>query len=149
MIEVFARKLVVVVPPAAAVNGATVTVPTPLDLRGCDYAAISVIFGATAIAVTVMKLQECETSNGAFVDVVGSRYGTDTNDAGVLSTLPAATANLNYGWLFQRESRMRYINPVITVGVGNDFITVIAELWRLKETPRTAVLAGYAERMVF
>lgn len=155
MIEAFAAKVLNVVPPAAAVNNASVTCNV-IDTWRADYLKVDVILGATDIALTVLKLQESDvkasaTSLTGGTDIVGTRFGTDDNDTGSLSTLPSSTDDDHvFSFFMDLRGHKRYVLPVITVGDGSTgaFVTVLATLFRNAEGPRLATDAGYTQRMV-
>ena len=153
MIHPLERKMVLVTPPAAIVDNAAVTTAI-VDTVGFDYAVFTVIMGATDIALTVLKLQEGDQSNMAdAADIVGTRFGTDNNDTGAASTLPAATHDNSLQQIcVDLRGRKRYLDINVTIGDGTvgGFVTVICELWRGEQSPRTAIAANgaNAQRMI-
>jgi hypothetical protein len=120
-------KVTDLLPPAAAVNNASFA-PSSLDCKDWDYASVHLLLGATDIALTALKLQESD-DNATWTDVVGTRFGTDTDMAGNASTLPSATDD-NHVFVFDVDcrSRKRYLKPVISVGAGTTgaFAAVLA-----------------------
>jgi hypothetical protein len=84
-------------------------------------------------------------------DIVGTRFGTDANDTGSTAAVPSATDdNKFFGFFIDLRGRKRHIDLVLTGGdgVAGAFFCAWAELWRAKDAPRTALEAGYAQRMV-
>jgi hypothetical protein len=147
MIPGFDRKLVSLTPPAAAVTGA-VTVAY-VDTQGASYLVVNVFLGVMAAATSVFKLTESDVSGSGYTDIVGSRFGTDNNDTGVVSVFPTTTdVNGMFSWFVDlRGTRKRYIKPAITTG-GADIAAVIAELWFMANAPQTAAQSGYNQRMI-
>lgn len=147
MIQQQNQKLVSLVPPAAIVNNAAVTVAS-LDTLGFEYVRITVHLGATDIALTVLKVGTSDT-DGSYTDVTGLRFGTDNTIAGAASTLPSATDD-NKFFEFQIDMRAvkRFLKLAITVGAGTlgAFVTAFAELGRPNTVPVTA--AGFGAGQV-
>ena len=151
MIHALQRKRVSVTPPAAIVNNASFTC-AEIDTLGFDYVEITVYLGALDIALAALKVQETDTTGSGYADVTGLVYGTSNNDTGAASTLPAATDD-NHFFSFAidcRGGRKRYLKPVVTMGSGSTggFAAIWADLSRAKEGPRTAVQAGYTQRLI-
>lgn len=119
-----------------------------VDCRGFDYATVKAHIGATDIPLTALKVTECDTSGGTYVDVTGLRFGTDTNTAGATSALPGSTDD-NKFWAFDCDLRYRkrYIKVVATVGNGSTGanIAVWVELQRAEAAAETASERGYEE----
>lgn len=146
MIHAQATKVSQVLPPAAAVNNASAS-PNSVDCAGWDYCEFHVSLGATDIALTALKLQEAD-DNSTFSDVVGTRFGTDTDMSGNASTLPTATSDDSmYIISVDSRKRKRYLKPVITVGNGTTgaFLAVEAVLSRGAIGPHQASDRGAAE----
>jgi hypothetical protein len=117
-----------------------------LDTLGAWYCTIVAHLGATDIAMTALKVQECDTSGGSYVDVTGLIFGTSTNTAGDTSALPLATDDNDF-FVFQFPvggARKRYVKIVATFddGTVGGFCTVIGLLSRMEQTPSTAAEAG-------
>jgi hypothetical protein len=149
VIAPFQRKIIGVANPAAIVDNASFTV-ADVDRQEYAYAVINCYLGATDIAMAALKLQESD-DDSTYTDIVGSRFGTDNNDTGSASTLPSATDDGKlFSFFVDLRGRKRYLRLVATAGDGaaGSFMTAWAELWRAKDAPRTAVQAGYAQRMV-
>ena len=137
MIYPTTSKTLLVTPPAAAVNNASV-VCASVDRRTFDYATFTIILGATDAALTACKLQESD-DNSTWSDVSGLDYSVSPN------TLPTATDdNHLFGFEVDLRGRKRYLRPLITVGSGTTgaFVTVIAELNRAEQTPHDAASRG-------
>ena len=120
-------KLLNVTPPAARVNNGSFTI-NEIDTKGFDYLTVTLYLGDTDIALTVMKLQESDTSGSGYADVSG----------GAFSSLPAATDdNKFYRFFVPLQGRKRYLKPVITVGNGSTgaFAAIWAELSRAEQAP--------------
>jgi hypothetical protein len=155
VISAFEEKVVVVLFPRAILNNSSFTCNV-VDCQGWRYAKFDVILGATDIAITALKLQESDAETDANTltsgtDVVGTRYGTDNNDTGAASTLPAATDdNKVFSFFVDLRARKRYQLPTVTVGNGSTgaFVAVLCTLSRPENAPRLATQAGYAQRMV-
>jgi len=132
--------------PQAKVNNASASA-TAIDTQGFRYLEVSVFLGDTDIALSALKLQECDTSGGSYVDIVGTRVGTDNNDAGAASVLPTATDD-NKIWKFEIDlrGRQRFIKPVVTVGNGSTgaYLMILGKLWRGENTPTLAASKGAA-----
>ena len=148
MIQQQNQKMISLVPPAAIVNNAAVTVAS-LDTLGFEYVRIVVYLGATDIALTVLKVGESDT-DGSYTDITGLRFGTDNNIAGSASTLPSSTDD-NKIFEFQIDMRgiKRFLKLAITVGVGTlgAFVTAWAELGRPQTIPIGAAGFGASQVM--
>ena len=109
-----------------------------IDTMGFNYALIQFIFGAGANSVTVLKLQECETSGGSYADITGSAFtGAD---------LPSATDdNQIWNWNVKLgNGRMRFIKVVATLAdesTGTN-VAAIANLGMAEESPWDATTQG-------
>jgi len=137
-------KEVVSFAPQAKVNNATASAGY-IDTQGFRYLEVSVIIGALDVALTTLKLQECDTSGGSYVDVVGTRVGTDNNDQAALSVLPtSASGNTIQKFEIDLRGRMRFIKPIVTVGNGSTgaYLAVVGKLWRGENTPTLPASKG-------
>lgn len=144
------RKFVAITPPAAIVDNNSFATAT-LDTLGFRYATIVVFLGATDIAMTALKVQESDDSgmSGA-ADIVGTRFGTDTNDGGATSILPSATDdNKFFTFEIDLRGRKRYLDLVATAGDGaaGTFLTAFAILDRGEQVPTTAAQKGISQNM--
>ena len=143
-------KMVVVTAPAAIVDDASLTTNV-IDTRGYGECLVSVILGATDIALTACKLQEADAASDATTltsgaDVTGAIYGTSTDASGAVVALPTATDD---GKIFTFRvkcggSRKRYLKPVVTFGNGTSggFATVIAMLSKASILPNSNTEKG-------
>lgn len=143
MIPTQAQKVVVVTPPAAIVDNATVAT-TVIDTLGYDYCDIYVVIGATDIAMAALKLQESNESGSGFADIDGADFSSD-------AALPSATAD-NTVVAFHVNlagARKRYLDVVATGGDGaaGAFFTILAVLSRGKEAPNSATERGLGQEL--
>ena len=145
-----ATKFVQLIPPAAIKNNASYT-PVALDTQGYEYLQVVVSLGATDIALTALKLQECATSGGSYADITGMVFGTSNNADGSASVLPSATDD-NKIFVFELDlrGRQRYIELVCTVGNGSTggFVSAEAILSRPKIDPQTATERGLGAQVL-
>ena len=147
MIHAQNTKLVLLTPPAAKVDNASVTV-AELDCRGWDYVTILMIIGDIDIAMSAAKLTDSDSTGASHADIVGTRFGTDDNHVGTTSALPTANDDDSiFAWELDLRKRKRFIDAVLTVGDGaaGAYITVVAILSRGAVSPDTAAEAGAAE----
>lgn len=145
-------KAVLVTPPGAKVDAASVTTAT-IDTEGFGQASIYVILGDTDIALTALKVQESDDSGMSnAADITGLVYGTSTNpDTGSTSALPSATDdNKIYGFHINLVGRKRYLDVVVTVGDGltGAYVTVVAFLANGKTGLYTAALRGLGANLI-
>lgn len=150
MINAQDKKVVGVTWPVAIVDNASWTT-VEIDTLGYDYAEFIWILGASDIAMATLKLQESDTSGSGMADVTGAIFGTSTNDAGSTSTLPSATDdNKLFSICVDLTKRKRYLDLTATGGDGTSgaFGACICILTRAEQSPKTAVLAGYAQRLI-
>ncbi len=137
MIDAQKAKYVAAVSPAAIIDNASATA-TAIDCKGSRYAEIIVIQGATDIAITALKLQECETSGGSYADITGATFNAGLDTDGTALALPSATDD-NQIAVFQvnLDKRMRFIKVVATFGDGSlgGFICAVARLSELSKVP--------------
>jgi hypothetical protein len=146
----FGFKYVAVTPPAAIVDNAAFGTTT-IDTLGFKRCVIVVQLGALDIAVAALKVQESDDSgmSGA-ADIVGTRFGTDANDTGSTSTLPAATDdNKFYAFEIDLRGRKRYLDLNLTGGDGSTgtFASAFALLFDGEQIPTTAAQKGVAQLM--
>ena len=148
------RKFLEVIAPAAIVDNASFT-SNVIDTLGFRYATIVVHIGALDIAVAALKVQESDTkaSDTALTsgdDITGTIFGTDANDTGSTSTLPAATAD-NKFFVFEIDlrGRKRYLDLVLTGGDGSagTYASAIAILERGEAAPASATSKGVSQLM--
>lgn len=150
MLSAFNRKIVAITPPEAIRDNSSYTT-AELDTAGYDYLVINVHLGATDIAMVAITATESDTAGSGHASITGAVFGTSVNDTGSASTLPSATDdNKFYAIFIDLRGRKRYIDLTLTNGDGTvgGFAVAWGELWRAKDAPRTAVEAGYAQRLV-
>lgn len=120
----------VAIAPAAIIDNTSATA-TAIDCRGYSYLEIPVQLGATDIAVTVLKLEESDTSGSGYTDITGATFSAGTNVDGVALALPSATDD-NQPHVFQVNlvGRRRFIRVVCTFGDGaaGGFVAATARL---------------------
>lgn len=132
-----------VIAPAAIVdNAAPVTIEIDRVVNGIpfDYVDIYVMFGATDIATTVLKVQESDTTGANFTDIPGTVFG-----AAGAPALPIATDdNGIFAFHINGIGRKRFLDLNLTCGDGaaGTYVTAWAVLSRGKESPDTAAARG-------
>jgi hypothetical protein len=142
-------KFVLLVPPAAIVDNAAVTVAS-LDTKGWARLLVLVIIGATDIAVAAMKMTYSDT-DGSYADIANGNFATGTMPNGVASVVPAAAGatgdNTIHAWW--GPCRKRYYKAVLTGGDGaaGAFFCVLAVLSRPTESPNTMAERGFAQEL--
>ncbi len=144
-----AYKTVMITQPAAIVDNAAFTT-AEIDTKGFRFAEIFVALGATDIALTVLKVQESDTSGSGFADITGTRFGTDANDTGSTSTLPSATDdNKLYKFEIDLRGRKRYLDLNMTIGDGTvgGFAVAWVNLHEAENCPTSATDKGIAQLM--
>jgi hypothetical protein len=140
MIEAQKAKYAPAIPPAAILDNTTATA-TAIDCRGASYIEIPVQIGATDIAVSALKLQECDTSGGSYTDIPGASFNGGTSFDGVTLALPSSTDD-NQVHAFQGTlvGRKRFVKVVCTFGDGTvgGFVAATARLSMLGYVPDVA-----------
>ena len=140
MIEAQKAKYVVAIAPAAILDNTSATA-AEVDTRGYGYCEIPIQLGATDIDVTVLKLQESDTSGGSFADIPGATFSAGTNVDGVALALPSATDD-NQPHVFQVNciGRKRYLKVVCTFGNGaaGGFVAATARLSNASYLPEVS-----------
>ena len=130
-------KYVVAIAPAAIIDNNSATA-AEIDCKDYSYLEIPVQFGATDIAVTVLKLQESDTSGSGFADITGATFSGGSNVDGVTLALPSATDD-GQPHVFQVNlvGRKRYLKLVCTFGDGTvgGFVAATARLSKPKYLP--------------
>lgn len=133
MIEAQSVRYAVAIAPAAIINNSSATA-TAVDCKGASYLEIPVQLGATDIAVTALKLQESDESNGSYVDIPGATFDGGTNVDGVPLALPSATDD-DQPHVFQVNlvGRKRFVKVVCTFGNGTagGYVAATARLSRI------------------
>ncbi len=119
-----------------------------VDCKGYAFAKVIVTLGVTDIALTALKVTECDTSGGSYTDVVGTVFGTATDIAGAATTLPSATDD-SKNWLIELDlrKRKRFLKVVLTAGDGSVGAnqSVLVELSEGTITPVSAADRGCAQ----
>lgn len=123
-------KYVVAIAPAAILDNTSATA-AEIDCKGYSYCEIPIQLGATDIAITALKLTECDTTGGSFTDITGATFSAGTNVDGVALALPNATDD-NQPHVFQVNlvGRLRFLKVVCTFGDGTvgGFVAATARL---------------------
>lgn len=137
-----ANKFVQLLAPEAIKNNDSYAV-AELDTFGFRYCTILVCLGATDAALTALKVTESDTAGSGHGDVTGLVYG-----ASGATALPSATSDGSiFAFFIDLKGRKRYLDMVITVGVGasvGGFYTVLALLSRAEESPNSLAERGLA-----
>lgn len=137
MIDAQCAKYVAAISPAAIIDNASATT-TAIDCKGARYAEFICVQGATDIAMTALKLTECETSGGSYTDVPGATFSGGLDTDGTALALPSATDD-NQIAVFQvsLDKRMRFFKVVATFGDGTvgGFVSAVARLSKLGKVP--------------
>jgi hypothetical protein len=117
-----------------------------IDTKGFRQLRVSVLIGATDIALTVLKLQESDDGT-TYTDIPGSLFGATGAPA-----LPGATADgTQVGWdLNLIGRRKRFVRLTATAGDGTAGIAIaaIGVLSRPEENAITATERGFASEIV-
>jgi hypothetical protein len=132
MIEAQACAYARAISPAAIIDN-TSAASTAIDCRGFSYLEIPVLIGATDIAVTVLKLEESDSSGSGYTDIPGATFSAGTSADGVTLALPSATDdNQVHAFQVNLVGRKRYIRTVCTFGDGSTggFVAATARLSR-------------------
>lgn len=143
MIEVQELKHVNVIAPAAIKDNASWTV-NDVDTLGFSHCLVVFMLGASDIAVAALKMQECDTSGGSFVDIDNLDYSSD-------GTLPSATDdNKLFGFDIPLQGRKRFLRLVATAGDGSSgtYGCAYALLSRGNQVPTTASERGFSQILI-
>lgn len=112
-----------------------------IDSKGFEYLTVYSLVGATDIALSALKVQECDTSDGQFGDIEGA----------AISPLPTATDdNKVYGFFITLIGRKRYFKLVATAGDGSAGVNfaALALLTRARVGTDDAASRGLAGQAV-
>lgn len=112
-----------------------------IDTYGFDYLTLYSLIGATDIAMSALKLTECDTEGGSYTDVPG---------AGI-SPLPTATDDSKvFGWYVTLIGRKRFFKIVATAGDGTAGVNfaALALLTRARKGTSNAAERGLAGQAV-
>lgn len=140
MIESQAMKYVTAINPGAIVDNAAFTGQV-IDTLGFNYITLCVQFGAMDIAMAALKVTECDTSGGSYVDVDGADFLSD-------GTLPTATDdNHLFGVHINLQTRKRYLKIAATGGDGSagTYLSAIGVLSRGETVPSDATSRGFTQ----
>lgn len=126
-----------------SLNNATAT-SLIVDTQGYNYGDVQIAIGASAGALTVLKLQEDDASDGnTATDITGAAItgsdlpGTDSDGDMLSIKLPLG------------GTRKRYLKLVATEGnTGAMLIGATVQLSRAVEMPNTATERGYAAEVI-
>lgn len=130
-------KWVRAISPAALIDNASATT-TAIDCKGARYVEIGVLQGATDIAMTALKLTECETSGGSYTDITGATFSGGLDTDGTTLALPSATDDDQIPkFEVNMDKRMRFIKVVATFGDGTvgGYVAAVARLSELSKVP--------------
>ncbi len=119
-----------------------------VDTLGYDWCTIDV-WGTTQVGTSqthspsVLRLTECDTTNGTFVDVVGARGGsaTATNVDFLVGSVTAASNVPAYKFNVDCRARKRYLSVLLNPATSQTFYGV-ANLGRGEQSPSTASKAN-------
>lgn len=146
MIQTLTQKIVLVTPPGAIVDNASLATAS-IDTKGYDQLDVYVILGATDIAMAALKMTYSDTDS-AYADITNGNFATGTLPTGTAASLPSATAdNTVFAW--HGTPKKRYYDVVATGGDGTAgaYIMVIAILSRAKESPNTTAERGLNQEL--
>ena len=145
MIEAQNKRVVVIVPPQARVDGAAFTTAI-IDTLGARYVAIYVALGDIDAALAALKVQESDAANMAgATDVPGADFAVAP------AALPGAgDDNKVFAFFIDMRGRKRYLDLAMNAGDGaaGTFAFAWAELSRLAEMPRTAAQRGLSAELI-
>lgn len=112
-----------------------------IDSKGFDYLTLYALIGITDIAMSALKLQECDTSDGTYADVPD----------GDIDPLPDADDDSSiYGFFVTLIGRKRYFKLLATAGDGTAGVNIaaLALLTRGKDGASDATSRGLAGQAV-
>lgn len=122
----------------ASISSATAT-EIECDTKGYDYLTVIVQLGDVPANMTVLKLQETDTSGSGEADFTGSAFTAPTAAGGDSDVLVA---------FIDLRKRKRYISIVATAGAGTTFLSAIGILSRAEVSPTSATERGIDEQLV-
>jgi hypothetical protein len=140
-------KVAPVIAPAAIVNNASFSqLNTYLDTFGYHSVTYIVQLGALDIALTALKVTECDTSGGTYATIPLSDFSVSP------LTLPAATDdNKLYAITIPVNGiRLRYQKLTVTMGNGSTggFCSAVAILGQPDQSPYDATTRGFAQQAI-
>jgi hypothetical protein len=133
-------KCVPAIKPAAILDNASATADV-IDCRGYDFALIVLQLGATDIAMTALKLQQCSTSGGVYADITGATFAGGTGYNGATLALPTATDDgQTCAFMVDMRGKEPFLKLVATFGDGSSggFIAGVAILGQGKVPPTSS-----------
>jgi hypothetical protein len=151
MIASMMQKMVLITPPGAIVDNASLTT-TSIDTKGWDMLDVYIVIGATDIAMAALKLQTSDT-DGSYADLTGADFSSGTMTDGNASALPAASGatgdNTIHHINVNLTGKKRYFDLVATGGDGSSgaYIMAFAILSRGKEAPNSMSERGFAQEL--
>ena len=139
-------KSVSAIKPAAIIDNASATADV-IDCRGFDFALINIQLGATDIALTALKVQQCSTSGGVYADITGATFAGGTGYNGATLALPSATDDGQVcPFMIDMRGKEPFLKVVATFGDGTSggFIAGVAVLGygKLPPTSSTGIADG-------
>ena len=133
-------KCVSAIKPAAIIDNASATADV-IDCRGFDFALINIQLGATDIALTALKVQQCSTSGGVYADITGATFAGGTGYNGATLALPSATDDGQVcPFMIDMRGKEPFLKVVATFGDGTSggFIAGVAVLGYGKLPPASS-----------
>jgi hypothetical protein len=120
---------------------------TAIDCKGFDYAVVTVLIGATDIAMAVLMLTECDTSGGSYVEIAATDFSdaTQSDIDGTALGLPSATDdNVFIEFHVALPKRKRYLKVSATAGDGTvgTYLAAWADLYQAGTGPNTSAEYG-------
>jgi hypothetical protein len=129
-------------------NGATATA-TAVDSNGCGSLVFHITFGVQTGVISVLKLQECDTSGGSYADVTNAAFVTGGSQGGQTNFSTTASAGKTYQLVVNMGgSRKRYFKPVITNAAGAALVSCIAVGYNVAQAPDTLTERGVLDYIV-
>jgi hypothetical protein len=127
----------------ASSTTAAATATGTVDRLGYDYVRFAVLLptsdSSTSDQPTVLKISECDTSNGTFTDVSGLIGGTNAANGFTIPLCKSAISNITAPYAVINcdcRGRNRFLKISISPAT-TQIITVLAELQRAEVTPAT------------
>ena len=133
-------KFVAAIKPAAILDNTSATA-TVIDCTGYDFLVVPIQLGATDIAVTALKLQNCSTSGGSYADITGATFSGGSGYGGATLALPSATDDGQVAtFMVDMRGKEPFVKVVATFGDGTvgGFVASTAILGKGKNPPFTS-----------
>lgn len=110
-----------------------------IDTLGFDEVAVDVFLdtaASTSNVLTTMKLQECDTSNGVFSDIVALTGATATSTSAgfVLPTIADTSVAEIYRLNVSMRGRKRWVKPIVTPETAALIIGLTAVLSKAEDS---------------